>query len=65
MNRNEQEDFYDLVYDAWRNGKDPDAVNMDAFDDYLGKGYPSDEITVDMVYPEVPKKPIVNPLIEE
>lgn len=50
--RDEDERFYDLVYDAWRAGKDYDAVSRDRFDDKLSDGYYPDEITLDMVLPK-------------
>jgi len=43
--------FYDLVYEAWMEGKDPDAVSIDRYDDKRADGYYPDEITLDMVYP--------------
>ena len=45
-------EFYDLCYDAWRNGKDPDAVSIDRYDDRLADGYYPDEITLSMGTPE-------------
>jgi len=47
-----EKDFYDLVYDAWRSGKDPDAVSADLYEDYRNNGYYPDEISLGMVYPK-------------
>jgi len=47
-----EDEFYDLVYEAWRRGKDSDAVSMDSYDDYRDRGYYPDEISLDMVYPK-------------
>lgn len=47
-------EFYDLCYEAWRNGKNPDAVSIDRYDARLADGYSPDEITLDMVYPKPP-----------
>ena len=44
-------EFYDLVYEAWRNGRNPDAVREDRFDDYLACGYLPDEISLNMILP--------------
>ena len=44
-------EFYDLVYDAWMSGKNPDLVSKDKYDDLLAQGYYPDEITLDMVLP--------------
>ena len=43
-------DFYDKVYDAWREGYNPDLVSQDLYDDYLSQGYEPDEISLRMVY---------------
>ena len=51
-------EFYDLVYDAWIRGKDPDAVSIDRYDDRLADGYYPEEITLDMVYPKPPEPEI-------
>ena len=51
------DEFYDLCYDAWRSGKNPDAVDPDAYDDARCRGYYPDEITLDMVYPKGLKAP--------
>lgn len=45
-------EFYDLCYDAWRCGKNPDLVSMDRFDDRILDGYYPNEIILDMVYPK-------------
>ena len=47
-----EKEFYDLVYEAWRNGKNPDAVSMDDYYYYRDYGYYPDEISLDMVYPK-------------
>ena len=52
MRKDEQEAFYDLVYDAWRSGKNPDAVNEDRFDYFLYQGYESEEISLNMMLPQ-------------
>lgn len=44
--------FYDLVYDAWRSGRNPDSVSRDWFDDFRAQGYYPDEISLEMVYPK-------------
>ena len=45
--------FYDLVYEAYRQGKDSDAVDRDRFDDMRASGYYPDEITLRDVMPGV------------
>ena len=47
-----EDEFYDLVYDAWRQGKIPDMVSGDSYDDLRSQGYYPDEISVRDVYPE-------------
>lgn len=50
--KKEENDRYgDLVYDAWRSGRNPDAVSRDRFDDRLADGYYPDEISLEMVLP--------------
>lgn len=53
MSRRSEEDdrFYDLVYDAWRSGRDSDAVSRDRFDYRLSQGYCPDEIRLRDVLP--------------
>lgn len=46
-----EDEFYDLVYDAWRQGKNPDLVSEDLYDDMRSQGYYPDEISVKDVYP--------------
>ena len=50
MAENLEKAFYDLVYDAWQLGNNPDNVSRDDFDLHIEQGYPVDEITLDMVY---------------
>ena len=47
-----EDEFYDLVYDAWRQGKSPDRVSEDRYDDLRSQGYYPDEISVKDVYPK-------------
>jgi len=44
--------FYDLVYDAWRSGRDSDAVSWDRYDSMLARGYAPEEISLSDVLPE-------------
>ena len=44
--------FYDLVYDAWRSGRNPDAIDRDRYDDKRAMGFYPDEITLDDVCPK-------------
>ena len=44
--------FYDLCYEAWRNGRDPDMVSSDRYADLLARGFYSDEITLDQMLPQ-------------
>lgn len=46
------DNFYDLVYDAWLNGENPDTVSEDAYDDMLSQGFYPDEITLTDVLPD-------------
>jgi radical SAM superfamily enzyme with C-terminal helix-hairpin-helix motif len=47
-----EDEFYDLVYDAWRQGKNPDLVSEESYDDMRSQGYYPDEISVKDVYPK-------------
>ena len=60
MSRSEEEKrFGDLVYDAWRAGKNPDSVSRDRYDDRLAEGYYPDEISLkDVLPPSRPVEPI-------
>lgn len=52
MRKDEQEAFYELVYDAWRSGKDPDAIDGDRFDYFLSQGCEAEEISLSMMLPQ-------------
>ena len=45
-------EFYDLCYEAWMIGKNPDLVNEDDYDYMKAKGYYPDEITLKDCYPK-------------
>ncbi len=53
MDRRQEENdrFNDLVYDAWRAGRNPDAVDRDRYDYRLCQGYYPDEISLNDVMP--------------
>lgn len=44
-------EFYDLVYEAWRTGRNPDCVSKDDYDMRISEGYRPDEITLSDVLP--------------
>jgi hypothetical protein len=44
--------FYDLRYDVWRSGRNPDNLSRDDFDTYLVQGYHPEEITANMMLPK-------------
>lgn len=46
------DEFYDLVYDAWRREKDPDLVSEDSYEYMRAQGYYPDEISLEDVYPK-------------
>ena len=52
----EDEYFADLCDEAWRRGRNPDAVSRDRFDDRLAAGFWPDEISLDMVLPPKRKR---------
>jgi hypothetical protein len=54
--QDENDRFGDLVYDAWRDGRDSDAVSRDRLDDRLAQGYYPDEVSLDMVLPRQQKQ---------
>lgn len=41
----------DLQYDAWMNGRDPDAVDPDKYDHYRSQGFYPEEISLNMMVP--------------
>lgn len=47
-----EKEFYDLVYDAWMCGKNPDSVSTDRYDNLRNDGYYPDEISLNMVLPK-------------
>jgi hypothetical protein len=49
---NMDKEFYDLQYEAWRSGKNPDMVDPDKYDNLRSAGYYPDEISLGMVYPK-------------
>jgi hypothetical protein len=51
-----EKEFDDLVYEAWRRGRNPDLVSADRYDDRRAQGYYPDEITLDMVLPKRKKR---------
>jgi len=53
-----EKDFYDLVYDAWMSGKNPDMVSEDRYDDMRSQEYYPDEISIRDVYPRYTPKTI-------
>ena len=50
-------EFYDLCYDAWWSGRNPDAVDMDRYNYYRAQNYYPDEITLDMMLPREEEEP--------
>jgi len=50
------DEFYDICYDAWRSGKNPDNVSEDKWDYYRAEGYYPDEITLGMMLAESPEE---------
>jgi len=46
------DNFYDLVYEAWMTGKNPDNVDAERYDHMESRGYYPDEITLSDVYPQ-------------
>ena len=51
MDKKDYDRFADLCYEAWRQGKNPDAVSEDRYDACRAEGWYPDEISLDMVYP--------------
>ena len=52
MNSEERDRFDDLVYEAWRSGRNSDLVSEDRFDQMLDQGFYPDEIELKDVYPK-------------
>lgn len=46
------DDFYELCYEAWLSGRDPDTVSRNEYDRLLSRGYSPDEISWQDCYPE-------------
>jgi hypothetical protein len=51
-----EDEFYELCYETWMTGKNPDLVDIDRYDDARADGYYPDEITLKMVYPLPPQE---------
>jgi len=49
-------EFYDLCYEAWCKGKNPDAVSEEAYEMCKDRGFYPDEITLRDVYPPERKR---------
>ena len=49
--------FFDLTYDAWRSGRNPDALSRDDFSGFMADGYAPEEITLNMMIPPKPPEP--------
>jgi hypothetical protein len=49
----DEKEYYDRVYEAWRTGRDSDAISRDDWDYYKAMGYQPDEISTDMLCPRV------------
>ena len=47
-----EKEFYDLVYEAWMSGRNPDVVSEDRYDDLRAAGYYPDEISLGDVLPK-------------
>ena len=50
MRDDDRERFYDLCYEAWCRGVNPDYVNYDNYDYCRSQGYYPEEIGLDMIY---------------
>ena len=55
--RREEERRYegDVVYNVWRNGGNPDRVNLDRVDEHFDRGDQSDQATRDELRHQRPK----------
>ena len=51
MNKEDKKRYYDLVYEAWTTGNDPDLVSEDAYDHMRMRGFYPNEIELRDVYP--------------
>lgn len=49
-------EYYDLQYEAWRRGENPDRIDPDRYDDLKARGYYPEEITLEMMLPEKRKE---------
>jgi hypothetical protein len=47
----DRERLYDLQYEAWRSGRNPDDVSEDNYDSCRSSGYHPDEIGLEDVLP--------------
>jgi len=53
MKQEDENRFYDLVYDAWRFGRNPDNISADRYMDFRADGYYPEEITLKMILPKI------------
>ena len=49
--KEELDRFGDLVYEAWRSGRNSDLVSEDRYDQMLDEGFYPDEIELKHIYP--------------
>ena len=52
MSKEDRERLADLQYEAWRRGKNPDAISEDRYDTYRSRGLYPDEIGLGMLLPK-------------
>lgn len=52
MSKYDNDRFDDLVYRAWRSGKNPDDVSRERYDIARKEGFYPDEISLHMVMPK-------------
>jgi hypothetical protein len=49
-------EFYDVQYEAWREGSNPDLITEDKWNELKSRGFAADEISVADLLPKSPRK---------
>jgi hypothetical protein len=55
MARNRSDEFYDVCYEVWRSGGNPDQIDRDRVDDYLYDGASPEDVAAIELRHQMPR----------